>query len=89
LKYILADQVFEVTFEGQKRRFCIASVNTQRGEGGGGDDVLVDDLSRLSLGHNNSPSSQQLWIVGWDTNVQIVAVPAQQPPSESHHQVGF
>ncbi|KAJ2933421.1 hypothetical protein H1R20_g3679, partial [Candolleomyces eurysporus] len=76
LKYIVLDQIIEVTFDGRQRRFCIASINTLRGEGGD----VVDGLSRLSLSHN-SPS--QLWMVSWDTNVQILAVPSQQPSSES------
>lgn len=76
---MLVDQIIEVTFEGLRRRFSLASVNTPRGEDGD----VVDGLSRLSL---NSPS--QLWRVNWDTNVQIVAVPSEQSFAASH-QVGF
>lgn len=74
LKYVLLGQIVEVLFEGVRHRFSIATINAPTGEGQAD---VVAELDRLSL--NGNP---QLWITGWDTNVQIVNNPAPEPSSQ-------
>jgi hypothetical protein len=71
LKYVLPGQILEVQFEGVRRRFSIANIK------GEGEADVVAELNRLSV--NGNP---QVWITGWDTNVQIINNPAPEPSSQ-------
>ncbi|KAJ3506823.1 hypothetical protein NMY22_g17125 [Coprinellus aureogranulatus] len=78
LKYVLAGQIFEVGFEGVRRRFSIESINAPVAQG---KDDIVAELDRLSLSGNT-----QLWTTSWDTNVQIINNPAPEASSSSQQE---
>ncbi|KAF8073388.1 P-loop containing nucleoside triphosphate hydrolase protein [Lyophyllum atratum] len=82
LKYITSAQILEVPYEGQNRRFSVASISIQRSEPEG--DELAHDLESLSI----APQSK-LWAVGWDSLVLIsgIETPEQEPPHKKEVEV--
>ncbi|KAI0686843.1 AAA family ATPase [Cytidiella melzeri] len=66
LKYLTESQVVEVVFEGNTRRFQVASVSVN-GKTTASDEELVKDFQNISL--SSRPS---LWTVSWDTFVSVV-----------------
>ena len=64
LKYITGKQIIEFAYEGRRRRFEVQTIAAKNvGDG------LVYALDSLSL----APTPPQLWTVGWDCTVVIVA----------------
>jgi AAA family ATPase len=64
LKYLTSTQTVEVAYEGFSRRFTVDSISPTSAAG----QDLVVSLEALSFN-----SSSQLWTVGWDTSVSILA----------------
>lgn len=67
LKYLSPTQTLDVVYEGQCRRFSLASVSTMKGTVPVELDDLTNGLSKLSL-----QTTPQLWTVGWDTIVTLI-----------------
>ncbi|KAF9490589.1 AAA family ATPase [Pleurotus eryngii] len=63
LKYLTSKQVIEVRYEGQLRRFSIASITSDKRSDG----PLEDAFTRLSV----TPSTK-LWTASWDTQVTLL-----------------
>ena len=77
LKYVTPTQSLDVIYEGQCRRFAVASVSTFNETQPNQIEDLAADLSRLKL-----TNPRQLWTVGWDTMVSIIDEKKDLPPPE-------
>ena len=64
LKYITGKQIIEFAYEGRRQRFRVQSIAAKNAGDG-----LPNALDSLSL----APTPPQLWTVGWDCTVVIVA----------------
>jgi AAA family ATPase len=69
LKYITSSQVLETVYEGESRRFSVASVSRQS--------TTADSITSLSdeFQHISTHASPRLWKVGWDSIVLILEDP--------------
>ena len=65
LGYITSTQTFDVVYEGEPRRFTLASVST--GPEAEQDPDIADKIQSLSL----SDTPPKLWTVGWETTVVL------------------
>lgn len=79
LKYITSRQVFEVSYEGQRRRFTLASITPKGSPGIEAVNSLTRGLETLSLG-----ATPQIWLVTWDTMVTITRNDPKGEPQAVH-----
>ncbi|KAF8650108.1 hypothetical protein AX16_005408 [Volvariella volvacea WC 439] len=78
LKYLTLSQVLEVQYEGQKRRFAVASVDARQSSGDQSAD-LADAMKGLSV-----TSASEIWIAGWDSAVVILEKEPELPVLALH-----
>lgn len=64
LKYLTSTQCLDLTYEGRRRRFKLASVSSETHSP---EEDLTQDLNNLSL-----DGTTKLWVVSWDTVVVIL-----------------
>ena len=74
LKYLTLTQTLEIVYEGQARRFSLASVSVRPDFSDDPNGNFVAGFETLSL-----DSPPQLWTVGWDTSVFIVNTDTSRP----------
>lgn len=79
LKYITNHQTFEVSYEGQNRRFEVIAVSS-KGLTGPAVDCLSHGLETLSL--NAKP---QIWVVTWDTKISQSSINPQRTELRGAH----
>jgi AAA family ATPase len=72
-------QVLEVPYEGQKRRFTIASVAPKGSSGPAAVDSLARGLETLSF--HDAP---RIWLITWDTEVLITGSELEEEPQAVH-----
>ena len=79
LKYLTRNQVIEVVYESESRRFVFGSASTSSEDSVSG---LADGLSQMSVEPRSAPRMQSVWTVGWDTAVSIEPSPKELPYDE-------
>ena len=79
LKYLLINQVVQVQYEGESRRFHIESLSTDLSHPSDLVDTISDDIESLSIG------SATLWTTGWDLTVHVVDNGSADQDKQSTH----
>lgn len=79
LKFLLSNQIVEVRYEGEFRRFCIESLSAELSYPSDLVNAMSDDIESLSIG------SATVWTTGWDLTVHIVSDCTADQDNQSTH----
>jgi len=74
---LFSNQIVEVRYEGEFRRFCIESLSADLSDPSGLVNAMSDDIESLSIG------SATLWTTGWDLTVHVVSDCAADQDNQS------